>query len=894
MTKQWCVVLKHRNLILNSARSGDRVSARLAKFQGSRPPGPCVILQARAARSGARTAWTQQARPNAWKEDSIAGSQDDNCNENLKLNTLKALTRRLMAADTVDGLVQVVQDEKEAMNERHVAIALHRLSKLCNVSAVRRSTPNSPLRVTIDWLCEWLISTAEAWPTVSISNVVVACARLRLRNVALLQRAEKEALDNAREWKVGDILTLLHAFVLTRKYMPEVVVQVMEEVAEGDGDDDCMEASPPGSIFLAVLEEVLVKISGSGGGGCALDGKVNTLDSLDRTTGLSDVRLRDFSNDQLRTLSWVLYQLRCSNEVADQVLLEATRRTNLSPATIGFVARLSTEQGSFDKSLSAAVTIAMMITKFLESMSSTDHPSPFPKSIEEDASVMVTNFGKIVRKAADMSLSTMAHNKDGKPDQGLPKWTGAIEMLKKDNYSIDFAIKGVVGWVVQFVPKTNALGLSSLAYGLAQMQVADLTILRAVERRAIELLSSMPMEMRQISTIVWSLAILRYDCPVLLEMAARVVRQQLEAEDPFKPSLSHSRALTMILHGLAMLDRWGGEECAKLFPLLVSRIESCLPYVELNALSIVGWGIVVAHRSSQSLTDDEKIAEKVALKVLQTWRGVVADRFSQESSTPRDETIPPQPLSMLHHVEASIRIEYPELGASIPSSQYESFLQILYDSGRMRGEAHSQWKGQVKHSITPGSGPLGSTFQTQVYTAACELADGWEHEYWDPELEYPIDVALPRAKLALEADGPTHFTINNIPNKRLLGASLLKRRLLSKLGWSVISVPYYEWPGKLGVQKQVDYLLQLLDGHGISIGKLTSERPDVPCESSKRDASIVNNQSCRDEGDNLNLVVQRASRLDIVNYQRGKLSRTELAKRHAGRRIITEDDDTRA
>jgi hypothetical protein len=307
---------------------------------------------------------------------------------------------------------------------------------------------------------------------------------------------------------------------------------------------------------------------------------------------------------------------------------------------------------------------------------------------------------------------------------------------------------------------------------------------------------------------------------------------------------------------------------------------------------------VVAHRSSESTERVEKGAD-VALHVLQTWRGVVADRFSRCENG--EGKIPPQPLSMLHHVEASIRIEYPELGTGIPSTQFESFLQVLYDTGRMRGEAQSQWKGQVKHSITPSLTP-SSTFQTRVYAAASELAEGWKHEYWDPELEYPIDVALPAQKVALEADGPTHFTINRLPSKRLLGASLLKRRLLSKLGWTVVSVPYYEWPGKLGVQEQVEYLSQLLKRHGVILSISQQVPNDVPpleskdqalCELSKTGGS---NGDCKEElekPNNANLLLQRASRLDrldIVNFQRGKISRMELAKRHISRRIVTDDD----
>ncbi|CAN0549130.1 unnamed protein product, partial [Ectocarpus sp. 8 AP-2014] len=45
-----------------------------------------------------------------------------------------------------------------------------------------------------------------------------------------------------------------------------------------------------------------------------------------------------------------------------------------------------------------------------------------------------------------------------------------------------------------------------------------------------------------------------------------------------------------------------------------------------------------------------------------------------------------------------------------------------------------------------------------------------------------------RLKLALEVDGPAHFTKNTA---RPLGHMVLKHRTLSKMGWTVVSVSLY-------------------------------------------------------------------------------------------------------
>ena len=46
-------------------------------------------------------------------------------------------------------------------------------------------------------------------------------------------------------------------------------------------------------------------------------------------------------------------------------------------------------------------------------------------------------------------------------------------------------------------------------------------------------------------------------------------------------------------------------------------------------------------------------------------------------------------------------------------------------------------------------------------------------------------------KVAVEADGPSHFS-HNKPH-RVLGPTLARNRALQRRGWLVLSVPYFEW-----------------------------------------------------------------------------------------------------
>ena len=86
-----------------------------------------------------------------------------------------------------------------------------------------------------------------------------------------------------------------------------------------------------------------------------------------------------------------------------------------------------------------------------------------------------------------------------------------------------------------------------------------------------------------------------------------------------------------------------------------------------------------------------------------------------------------------------------------------------------------------------------------------------EQELIEETTGYALDLALPSQRVAVEVDGPSHFLLpdrqgRHAPN----GSTVLKRRLLAKAGWRVVSVPYYDWDG-LASSEREGYLKQLLE-----------------------------------------------------------------------------------
>jgi hypothetical protein len=72
---------------------------------------------------------------------------------------------------------------------------------------------------------------------------------------------------------------------------------------------------------------------------------------------------------------------------------------------------------------------------------------------------------------------------------------------------------------------------------------------------------------------------------------------------------------------------------------------------------------------------------------------------------------------------------------------------------------------------------------------------------------------------AVEFDGPSHFLASGAPT----GATLLKRRHLTQLGHTLVSVPYWEWDRCKGAGEREQYLKSKLDECGPSAAQGTAQ-----------------------------------------------------------------------
>ncbi|KAI4384179.1 hypothetical protein MLD38_002367 [Melastoma candidum] len=144
--------------------------------------------------------------------------------------------------------------------------------------------------------------------------------------------------------------------------------------------------------------------------------------------------------------------------------------------------------------------------------------------------------------------------------------------------------------------------------------------------------------------------------------------------------------------------------------------------------------------------------------------------------------------SQVHLVNECLKLEYPHLGKCL----------------------NSNLEGKITRAVRTKrfNQKVTSSFQKEVARLLVSTGLNWVREYIIDC--YTVDAALIDKRIALEIDGPTHFSRNTwIP----LGHTTLKRRYINAAGWKVVSISHQEWEKLQGEHEQMEYLRLLLQPH---------------------------------------------------------------------------------
>lgn len=218
--------------------------------------------------------------------------------------------------------------------------------------------------------------------------------------------------------------------------------------------------------------------------------------------------------------------------------------------------------------------------------------------------------------------------------------------------------------------------------------------------------------------------------------------------------------------------------------------------------------------------------------------------------------------------------------------------------------------------------PIGrgvTRLQASVETAVRELGHECESEACVRGMS--VDIWVPAEGLALEVDGPLHFAVNQ--PRHALGPTRLKRRLLRRCGVRAVAVPFYEWTSR-HPEHQREYLRQLLQaadavarGGGCCAGGMDMGKTQGSATGRVRgrwhgwasmatDAGIAAGgvaaaaqvDACSSEGGSESEGEESgsgderggrggvsAARVNLLQYQHGRLNKQQLLKKAALRQI---------
>ncbi|XVF54989.1 hypothetical protein PTKIN_Ptkin06aG0000500 [Pterospermum kingtungense] len=144
--------------------------------------------------------------------------------------------------------------------------------------------------------------------------------------------------------------------------------------------------------------------------------------------------------------------------------------------------------------------------------------------------------------------------------------------------------------------------------------------------------------------------------------------------------------------------------------------------------------------------------------------------------------------SQAHLVNQCLELEYPHLELSLRGELKEK----IVNAGKTK---------RFNQKTT-------SSFQKEVARLLVSTGLDWVREYSVDG--YTVDAALIDKKVALEIDGPTHFSRNC---GKPLGHTILKHRHIAASGWKVVSLSYLEWEELEGELQQLEYLRKILKDH---------------------------------------------------------------------------------
>ncbi|KAJ7249572.1 hypothetical protein O6H91_Y423900 [Diphasiastrum complanatum] len=314
--------------------------------------------------------------------------------------------------------------------------------------------------------------------------------------------------------------------------------------------------------------------------------------------------------------------------------------------------------------------------------------------------------------------------------------------------------------VIDKVDQLNAQNVANTAGAFASMQHSAPAVFDNLALRASSLVQSF--KAQELAQVIWSFASLNHPAHPLLDSLDTIFNGQM-MRNVFSSDFQSVKVGEKRTGNLCNTDSefQSGTMFSKRFNVEdAQRMDgggSVLDFYSFEQLANIAWSYAVLGELQRPFFSLLLSTISGRASELQTTSGHLSMQRCQQ----------PRLLGQIHQVCTCLKLEYSHLRLSV---------------GKILEElAHKVWEEDKR------SGKITSVLQKNLQYLLVSTGKNWVYEYTGAE--YSLDAALVEEKIAIEVDGPSHFTRNTgLP----LGHTVLKRRLLKASGWNILPVSYHQ------------------------------------------------------------------------------------------------------
>jgi|GEM_PF-6718963 len=374
----------------------------------------------------------------------------------------------------------------------------------------------------------------------------------------------------------------------------------------------------------------------------------------------------------------------------------------------------------------------------------------------------------------------------------------SVNLDIRDKQLFDEVSRTAQNKIEMFTPED----LANLAGAFARFKIDDPELFRSISTEAqnkMELFKP-----KEIARLAESFANLRIRDTELFGMVSRWVRDNIQHLNPHELSTLAWSFHIVLIRDLKLLEEISrkAQETIELFnPLDLSMIVIAFAdlNIEDNELFVAISDQAKAKRRRFDLQNLVNTAWSLTLIAMNTRE------LNEELTIKFSRCI----FSLIH------RIKEEDITKEEVATQLYQIARAFQSRDIKLTEHLSRLAPKIRSQMKDDEQPLPSRFHREVARTLENLGIAFKNEA--PICGFFVDIVLNEHKIAIEADGPTHFARDERGKSFPTGKTLFKKNLIQSAGYRVISIPYWEWSKQRNNQQRCKYLTGLLPANSLRL-----------------------------------------------------------------------------